>query len=401
MRLLEDASLALLAKAGVATPAVRVARTPAETAEAARLVGGGGPVVVKALVPAGKRGRAGAVRKVDGPDAAADAARALLGSTVQRFPVDRVLVSAAVPIARELFASVTFDSQVRAPVVLLAAEGGVEIETLVEERPEALQSRAVDILTGLRPFEARELCEAAGLRGRLLTGVADALAALYRVFRTADAQVVEVNPLAVTDDEQVVAASAVVNVDDQALWRHPELAGLLDADASNGWRPLTRLEREVRAIDREDPATAIRFNEFEEGDIGFMMTGGGSGLLSFDTILKAGGRPATSFDITPGQVEEKMRKSVLAVLKRPGLRGLIVGGNISNFIPIDVKVRGVVRALTEARVDTTRLPVVLRFDGPNIEEARRLAASLPGVEFHDGTTPLDAAVRRIVELAYR
>ncbi len=400
-RLLEDASLALLAKAGVATPAVRVARSAGEAREAAQAVGGGGPVVVKALVPAGKRGKAGAVKRADGPAAAAAAAQAMLGGTVQRFQVDAVLVSALVPIERELFASVTFDSQRRGPVVLLSASGGVDIETLVDEAQGALHTRPVDIFRGLRPFEARELGEAAGLTGRALVSVADALAALYRVFRSTDAQLVEVNPLALTAEEEAVAASAVVSVDDQALWRHPELSGVLAPDLSNGWRPLTPLEREIRAIDREDPTTAIRFNEFEEGDIGFMMTGGGSGLLSFDAILKLGGRPATSFDITPGQVEEKMRRSVAAVLRRPGLKGLIVGGNISNFIPIDIKVRGVVRALAEAGVDTRTFPVVFRFDGPNIEEARRLAASLPGVEFLDGATPLDAAVKRIVELAYQ
>lgn len=400
-RLLEDASLALVAKAGIATPALHVARSAAEAREAAEAVGGGGPVIVKALVPAGKRGKAGAVTRADGPAAAGDLAATMLGSTVQRFPVEAVLVSALVPIARELFASITFDSQLRQPVVLLSAAGGVDIETLVEESPAALHTRPVDIRKGLRPFEARELGEAAGLRGKALVSTAEALAALYRVFRATDAELVEVNPLALTPEEQAVAVSAVVNVDEQALWRHPELEGLVDPDLSNGWRPLTPLEREIRAIDREDPTTAIRFNEFEEGDIGFMMTGGGSGLLSFDTILGAGGRPATSFDITPGQVEEKMRRSVLAVLRRPGLKALIVGGNISNFIPIDIKVRGVVRALVDAGIDTRTFPVVFRFDGPNIEEARRLAASLPGVEFLDGTTPLDAAVRRVVELAYR
>ncbi|HEY8370835.1 MAG TPA: ATP-grasp domain-containing protein, partial [Thermodesulfobacteriota bacterium] len=386
---------------GVATPAVQVARSAAEAREAAQAVGQGGPVVVKALIPAGKRGKAGAVRRVDGPAEAEAAAAAMLGTTVQRFPVDAVLVSAVVPIERELFASITFDSQLRQPIVLFSASGGVDVETLAEEAPGALHVWPVDILKGLRPFEARERCAEAGLTGRALVSVADALAALYRVFRATDAQLVEVNPLALGPEGEAVAVSAVVSVDDQALWRHPELAGRIDPDLSNGWRPLTPLEREIRAIDREDPTTAIRFNEFEDGDIGFMMTGGGSGLLSFDAMLRVGGRPATSFDITPGQVEEKMRRSVAAVLRRPGLKGLIVGGNISNFIPIDIKVRGVVRALVEAGVDTRTFPVVFRFDGPNIEEARRLAASLPGVEFLDGTTPLDAAVKRIVELAYR
>ena len=187
----------------------------------------------------------------------------------------------------------------------------------------------------------------------------------------------------------------MLNVDDQALFRHPDLREVADPERSNGWRPLTPLEREMRAIDRTDPRSAIRFNEFEEGDVGLMMTGGGCGLLSLDALLRAGGRPATTFDITAGEVEEKMYLATRAVLRRPGLRGLIVGGNISNFIPIDVKVRGVVRAIRELGIDPRRVPIVFRFAGPNVEVARELAAGLPGVEFHDETSSIEEAVRRI------
>ena len=153
----------------------------------------------------------------------------------------------------------------------------------------------------------------------------------------------------------------------------------------------------MREIDRTDPGSAIRFNEFEDGDIAFMVTGGGAGLLAFDAILRFGGKPATTFDITPGRVEEKMYLATVAILSRPGLKGLIAGGNISNFIPIDVKVRGVIRALKELRVDPATFPVVFRFDGPANETAKSLAAELPGIDYLDGRSSIEDAVRRIVE----
>jgi succinyl-CoA synthetase beta subunit/citryl-CoA synthetase large subunit len=172
---------------------------------------------------------------------------------------------------------------------------------------------------------------------------------------------------------------------------------MADPELTNGWRPFTPMERRMREIDRTDPGSAIRFNEFEDGDVAFMVTGGGAGLLAFDAILRAGGKPATTFDITPGRVEEKMYLATRAILSRPGLKGLIAGGNISNFIPIDVKVRGVMRALKELGVDPATFPVVFRFDGPANETAKALAAELPGIEYLDGATSIEDAVRRIVE----
>jgi succinyl-CoA synthetase beta subunit len=248
----------------------------------------------------------------------------------------------------------------------------------------------------LPPFIGREVADAAGLSGQRLLDVADVLMRLYRVFRDNDAFLVEVNPLAVDGSGQLVAPSAVVVVDEQADFRHPEWEQLLDPAGSNGWRPLTALERAMREIDATDAGSAIRFNEFEDGGIACMMTGGGSGLVTFDHLRRLGETPATTFDITPGRVEEKMYLATKAILSRPGLRGLVAGGNISNFIPIDVKVRGVVRALTELKVDAQRFPVVFRYAGPGVESAREISAEVPGIEFFDERASLEEAVERIV-----
>lgn len=393
-RLLEHHSLDLLAQAGVPVAPHRVAGTPEEAAEAAAALGG--RVVVKALVPAGGRGKAGAVRPADGPEATAAAASALLGRTVGHFPTARVLVQTRLEIRDEYFCAFTFDSQHRAPVVLFSAAGGVEVEELVRERPGALVTRAVEPGPDLPPFLAREIAEGAGLGGQRLLDVAAVLTRLYQVFRRHDVALVEVNPLAVDGAGGLVAPSAVVTLDDQAAFRHPEWKRLLDGAGSNGWRPLTALERRMREIDATDAGSSIRFNEFPEGRIACMMTGGGSGLLAFDQFRRLGETPATTFDITPGRVEEKMYLATKAILARPGLAGLVAGGNITNFIPIDVKVRGVVRALKELGVDARLFPVVFRYAGPGVEAARALAAEVPGVEFYDEATSLEAAVEWIV-----
>ncbi|HXJ78769.1 MAG TPA: ATP-grasp domain-containing protein [Candidatus Methylomirabilis sp.] len=393
-RLLEHQSLLLLEAAGVTVAPYRAVDTPAAAAEAARALGG--PVILKALVPAGGRQKAGGVTRITEPADAASAAGRLLGSTLGHFPVTQVLVQACVDIREEYFCALTFDSVTRSPVMLFSAEGGVDVEDLVRDRPDALVSRPVEPTAELPPFVGRELGAAAGVSGQRLLDVADVLTRLYAVFRNNDGFLVEVNPLAVDGAGRLVALSAVVVVDEQAEFRHPEWARLVDPAGSNGWRPLTTLERAMREIDATDAGSAIRFNEFEDGAIACMMTGGGSGLVTFDHLRRLGETPATTFDITPGRVEEKMYLATKAILSRPGLRGLVAGGNISNFIPIDVKVRGVVRALAELGVDAARFPVVFRYAGPGVESAREIAAKVPGIEFYDERVSLEEAVERIV-----
>jgi succinyl-CoA synthetase beta subunit len=399
-RLLEHHGLQLLAEAGVRVAPGRAVATAAAAAEAARALGG--HVVVKALVPAGGRAKAGAVRVVASPEAAGVAADELLGGCVGHFPVREVLVQARVDIREEHFCALTFDSMTRGPVVLFSAAGGIDVEDLVRDRPDALVTRAIAPAPELPGFVAREIAEAGGLGGQRLLDVADVLTRLYRVFRAADAFLVEVNPLAVDAAGAVVAPSAVVTVDDQADFRHPEWTPWMEAAHSNGWRPLTALEREMRRIDATDAGSAIRFNELRElegqpdGGIACMVTGGGSGLVALDHFGRLGVMPATTFDITPGRIEEKMYLAARAILSRPGLRGLVAGGNISNFIPVDLRVRGVVRALRELGVDGRRFPVVFRYAGPGVEAARTVAAEVPGVEFCDERTSLEEAVERIV-----
>jgi succinyl-CoA synthetase beta subunit len=253
-------------------------------------------------------------------------------------------------------------------------------------------------MRGLRPFEARDVAVEAGVQGRLIAQLGELLPRLYQVFRGCEARLLEVNPLALTAAGELVPAAAVIDLDEQALFRHPDLAARLTDEEGTGVRPLTPLERQIRAIDRMDPQNgAIRFLEFPEGDIACMVTSGGAALTALGQLMALGGRAANAFDITAGQHEEKMYLASRAILARPGLRGLIAGGNVKNFTRVDLQVRGIVRALRDAGIDPRRFPVVLRFAGPGIEVAREIAAGLPGLEWYEDDTSLEGAVRRIVE----
>ncbi|MEE9275455.1 MAG: ATP-grasp domain-containing protein [bacterium] len=397
-RLLEHDSLELLGRYGVPVPAYEVAGDPDEAAAALERLGG--RAVLKALVPVGGRGKAGAVARVSGPEEARAEAARILGSVVRRFPVDRLLVMEALEIRREFFLSITFDPAHRGPLVLFSAEGGIEIEELAAERPEAILELPVDITRGLGVYQGLDLAERAGLDGPAALQAGEAMAALYTLFRAADCRMVEINPLAEVEGGRILAASGVVNLDEQALFRHPGLAERASAAEGNGWRPLTPLEEEMREIDAIDPHVgAIRFAEMD-GDIGFMVTGGGYSLTSLAQLIEEGGRPACTFDITPGRYEEKMYRAVRAVLSIPRLKGLLIAGNVSNFTRVDIKAAGVARALKEAGRDYGEFPVVIRFAGPGVEEARRLIAEVPGVDWHEEGFSLEDAARRIVERAY-
>ena len=397
-RLLENDSLTLLGEGGLPVPRFEVCEDADEAVRATERLGG--RVVIKALVPVGKRGRAGAVKFAANADEARAHADAILGMEVRRFPVKKLIVMEALEIEREIFCSISFDASRKCPLILFSAEGGVDVEELAEHHPDKLIEWPVNILEGLAIGDALELVGRAGLSGDLAEQVARAVCAMYGVFCAHDCEMIEVNPLAELADGRVVAAAGVVQLDAQALFRHPELEAKLGVEGGNGWRPFTELEMRMREIDAVDPHVgAIRFSEMD-GDIGFMVTGGGYGLSSLEALLDEGGRPATTFDITPGRYEEKMRRAVKAVLSKPGVKGLLLAGNVSNFTRVDIKVAGVVRALKEARLDFEKFPVIIRYAGPGVEEARKLIAEVPGVEWHEDEASIEDLARRIVARAY-
>src|SRR5262245_54425038 len=224
-RLLEHDALTILARAEVPVPRWEVAASPAEAgAAAARL---GRPVVLKALVPVGGRGKAGAVRSAGNADDARTVAAELLGRSLGGYPVQRLLLMERLEIAEEHFASITFDAAARGPLLLYSRTGGVDVERHASETG-ALVRRPLTITRGLESFEARDIALEAGVRGRLIVQIGQLLPRLYETFRRCDATLLEINPLAVTTSGEIVAAAVVIDVDEQALFRHPELQDRLN-----------------------------------------------------------------------------------------------------------------------------------------------------------------------------
>lgn len=394
-RLLEAASLREVKEAGVPVIPFSVARSPEEVREAAQHFRSA--VFVKAHVPAGGRQKGGVISLAPSPDRAADIAAALLGTTFRRYPISEVLVSPAARIRRELFVAVALDESRKGPVVIFSAHGGIDVETLARERPAGVQIFPVNMLAGLGPADAETIVRAGGLRGPAVSATRDILLHLYRLFRRTDARLVEINPLAETDEGTLLALSACIYSDDRAAYRQPRLSeGVLPA--GNGWRPFTSRELAMRDVDALDPDVGhIRFHEFDDGEIALMITGGGGGAVAFDTLIANGMRPALTFDISIGDIEEKLYRATQIVLSRPGLKGLIAGSNFTNFAPVEARVRGIVRALQDPAAPVT-FPVVLRFCGPDQETAARLAAGLPFVEYLDERVRIDEAVERVIAL---
>jgi succinyl-CoA synthetase beta subunit len=393
-RVLEHDTKALLRDAGFPVPEGGAARSPGESVEMARRIGG--PAVVKALVPAGKRGKAGAVRFADDPDQAGAVAAGLLGTSVGGYPVDQVLVEARIQAERELYLSLLIDRDERVARLLVSVEGGVEIEDLSRERPEAVVSRVISPAAGLPEFRAREVWAEAGVRGAALPRLGRLTARLWDFFVAHDAYLLEINPLMLTPDGDVAAAGAVLAIDDSALFRQPGLAGRVLVASEKVWRPLTEREGEVNRIHAAEPYRgSARYLELDGGDIGFLCGGGGASLLLFDNLLAAGGRPANYAEVGGNPTETKVAGLTRVVVSKPGVRGLFVAHNITNNTQVDVVARGVVQGLRDAGIDPRAFPVVAREAGLHDEEGRRVFEEA-GIRYLGAESSLSQAAREMV-----
>ena len=378
---------------------------PASSAEeAGRLAAElGGPVVVKALVPVGKRGKAGAIKFAAGPDQAAVAAAELLGMTVRNFPVDLVLVEEKLDIRQEWYLSITQDKEKKMPAVIAGALGGIDVEEISRTQPESLVVRTIDPFTGISEYQAREIWSDLGVEGKLLPSAAGLLVKLYRLFTDSDATLLEINPLAVTASGELSAAASVLSLDDAALYRQPELSKLVQSGSDRAWRPLTDLEIRMVEVNEADPYRGTaRYTEMPGGEIGFMCGGGGGSLLCFDALVAYGGRPANYTEVGGNPPEQKVYGLTRGILSKPGVKGLFVAHNITNNTQVDVLALGIVRALNDLEVDPGSFPVVVREAGVNDAAAREIFTAA-GVEYYgEEITMTEAAARMVrrMEAAY-
>jgi succinyl-CoA synthetase beta subunit len=347
MRLHEHEAARLFQQAGVPVASFAVARSADEAVAALTKVDL--PVVIKAQVLVGSRGKHGGIVMADTVEEVRAKTAALLGSSVRGFRVESVMISKRVSIARELYVGVTVDAVAGAITVILGTAGGIDVETVTKERPEALFRKTVVPPAELRGYDARALAREAGFRGDLMVKIADVLVSLYRAFRKYDALIAEVNPLAVTTEETLCAVDAVLEVDDSALFRHPEM-------------PKDTLARIDHPIERAAKQIGVSYVDLD-GDIAIISSGAGLGMATMDVVGQRL-KPANFLETGGGITEELMYKTTDLVLQKPGLRGLLINlyGGIN---PIHEGAKGIVRLLKEKQVT---IPVVAKALGNRQEE---------------------------------
>ncbi len=377
MDLYEHQGKELLARFGIPVSAGRVATTAAEARAAAEELGG--PVVVKAQVLTGGRGKAGGVKLADGPDEAEARAGEILGLDIRGHVVRRLWIETASEIEREYYLSVALDRGVGQALLMFTTQGGVEIEQVVAETPEALVRVHVDPLEGFEPHHARELLETVADEGER-SQIERIVTALYNCFVESDATLCEINPLIVTPSGEVRALDAKVTIDDSALFRHPDLAELRDTAAAD---PLEAFARERGVI-------YVKL----DGSVGILGNGAGLSMSTVDVVVVAGGRPANFCDLGGGGSSAGVVAALEVIARDTQVRSILfnIFGGITRC---DEVARGILTALDE--IDLS-VPIVVRLDGTNAEEGRRILADAGRAGLVLEPTMLDAA-RRAVELA--
>ena len=376
MRLLEWEAKEIFRDYGIPSPRGRVAKTPEEARNIAEEISG--PVAVKAQIPVGGRGKAGGIRFAETPEEAGKVAGELLGSVVRGVEVKMVLVEEKLSIERELYLGVVVDRSSRAYTALATSEGGVEIEEVAARSPEKIIRMAIDPLEELRPHRARWMVKQIGLEGRRMLSAADILVKLYRLAVEMDAELTEINPLAVTPDG-LMAADARLNIDDNALWRHRDL---LERFGESELLDLTEREREARRL-------GLTYVELD-GEIGIIGNGAGLTMATLDTVQLYGGRPANFLDLGGGAPAERVEAAVSFLLSDPRVRAIFIN-ILGGITRCDEVARGIIAARERVGVDK---PMVVRMIGTREEEGRRLLEEA-GIHCLDS---MEEAAERVVSL---
>ena len=379
MDLYEHQGKELLREYGVETLQGVVASSPEEVRAATEELGGG-PIAIKAQVLTGGRGKAGGIRVVEDAEGAVEAAREILGMNIRGHTVHRVLVEAGAEIDSEMYLSVMVDRAEKKPLILFSTEGGVDIEEVAERNPEAIVRIYVDPLLGLLPYQARELAFLSGLEGEVAKGVGKVLGNLYEAFERSDASLIEINPLVSTRGGRVLALDAKVTVDNSSLFRHGDYSELRDVAAAD--------PEEQRAQE-----AGLQYVKLD-GDVGILGNGAGLVMSTLDVVAQAGGEPANFCDVGGGANAERISEALDVVTSNRQVKSVLfnIFGGITRG---DEVANGLLQALERSG---SKLPVVVRLDGTNAGEGRRILAENTPENVYAEETMLDAA-RRAVELA--
>ena len=375
MKIHEYQAKEILRRYGIPVQPGEIATTPEQAEAIARRFGV--PVVIKAQVYVGGRGKAGGIQFGDTPEQARDAARRVLGMDIKGLTVEKVLVTPKSDIKEEYYLGIILDRASQAPVVMVSAAGGVEIEQVAEETPEKIVKEPIDVRWGLPPWRARALLAQAGVPSTVVARGGAILSQLAAAFTGADATLAEINPLALTADGQVLAADAKILIDDNALPRQQEFAAWAEPEEANP------IEFEARA----EGLTYVKL----DGDVGIIGNGAGLVMTTLDMVARAGGKPANFLDIGGGARAETMKKSLLFVARDPQVKGILV--NIFGGITRGEEVaKGIILAQQELPAG---MPIVARLSGTGAEEGRALLADAGltwGSDMRDGARKIVAAI---------
>ena len=352
------------------------------------------PAVLKAQIPFGGRGHAGAVKFAESVDQAVTAAKALLGMDLRGTTVEVISIEPKLNYEREFYVGITWDTVAKLPVALLSLAGGVDVESAQSDQ---VARQPFDPWMGLPPYKAREMAAGVSLTGKTLTGVGDILTKLSQAFFACDALMMEVNPLVVTKDEALIGLDARVEIEDEAVHRQRErLEPLGELTMTAAGRPPTPLELEAQRIDATDHrGVAGRVVEFD-GDLALLIGGGGASLTVFDAIKAHGGSPANYCEVGGNPTEEKVAAITSLLLSKPGVRGMAVIMNVVNNTRADVIARGVLMGVAGAGRQPAETISLFRVSGNWEHEAREIMEAA-GVEVHGREVSLDAAARLAVE----
>jgi succinyl-CoA synthetase beta subunit len=385
MKIHEYQAKAILARYGVTTPRGEVAYTKEEAREATQRLKSN-VVVVKAQIHAGGRGKGGGVKLARSGDEAEDIAGYILGMTLvtpQTGPagrvVKRVLIEEGLDIKRELYLGLLVDRASGLPVFMASAAGGMEIEEVAKENPEAILREPIQPVVGLQPYQARKIAFGLGLPGEVATHATPFFQALYRAFIDTDASLLEINPCVLTGDGKLVALDAKMTFDDNALFRHPNL-------------------RELRDLDEEDPleveASKYGLNYIKlDGSVACMVNGAGLAMATMDIIKYAGGSPANFLDVGGGASSEQVKNAFRILMSDPSVRAVFI--NIfGGILRCDVLATGVVAAAKDLQL---KVPVVVRMEGTNVELGQKILRE-SGLNFTIADGMKDGA-QKVVALA--
>jgi succinyl-CoA synthetase beta subunit len=384
MKIHEYQAKALLARHGVPVPRGEVASTPEEAEAAAKKLGGS--VVVKAQIHAGGRGKGGGVKVASDSDAARVIAGQILGMTLithQTGPegrvVKKVLIEETLPIDRELYLGIVLDRAIGKNVFMASSEGGMDIEEVAHKTPERIIKEALEPGLGLLPFQARKLAFAIGITGPAVNLAANAMIALSKAVQEFDASLAEINPFILTKDGKVFALDAKMNIDDNAMFRHKDLA-------------------ELRDLNEEDPleveASKFGLNYIKlDGSVACMVNGAGLAMATMDIIQYAGGSPANFLDVGGGASAEQVKNAFRILLSDPAVKAVLI--NIfGGILRCDTLATGVVAAARELAI---KVPIVVRMEGTNVELGQKILLD-SGFNFTVADGMLDAA-QKVVGLA--